>query len=727
MAQKLIPWNTGGGNIVVNYSGSGNDTVTVGSDTDNNSSSPRSQVLTITTTAGGTVSRTVTITQSGKSIPIGTVFNFAYTGTVQSQELAPGTYKLQVWGAQGGQNPAYSTYGIISVDGGKGGYSEGILTLTSPTTLYIFVGGQPNTTSTHGGWNGGGGGSGTTQNGTPTDTYGLGYTKFGRGGGGTDIALTTSTMNYGNYDRTQRSNASLLSRFIVAGGGSGGAMAYREKTTTTTEWETVGTLVIGGGTFNGHAYTTSQFVSSGKYYTRFNFAAGDELFSAGDKLRITLDGSFDYLQVLWTTGSSNTYLARDVTSTPVTFDYIVCPSSSYYFRVQVRNPTAHYSGTVLIERQVTTTTTSTDTLSQPGYYGGGTSGGGLSSFAGKQDTAGGGAQFGFGRNQAGTEYRYVGAAGGGGWYGGGNSYGNQTDDMSAIGYSGGGSGFVNISANSSYRPTGYTGLELDSGATYAGDTSFPSTSGSTETGHEGNGYARITCIDPNLLVPLTFDILGSGTIGWKTSGSSLTRTIQYKKNNGSWTSITSSTSGVTISVSSGDVLQFRGNNTAYGNSSYYNNFTSTCEFNVRGNIMSLINSTNFDSLTSLSATYTFMALFSGALVKDASNLQMPATTLTNYCYQYMFYSSSSTGTITKAPTLPATTLKNYCYRGMFQGCPNLNYIKCLATSISATSCTSNWVSGVAASGTFVKASTMSSWTTGTAGIPSGWTVENASS
>ena len=63
---------------------------------------------------------------------------------------------------------------------------------------------------------------------------------------------------------------------------------------------------------------------------------------------------------------------------------------------------------------------------------------------------------------------------------------------------------------------------------------------------------------------------------------------------------------------------------------------------------------------------------------------------------------------------------------MFNGCTSLNYIKCLATDISTFNCTSNWVNGVASTGTFVKASSMTSWTTGVKGIPSGWTVQDAS-
>ena len=62
---------------------------------------------------------------------------------------------------------------------------------------------------------------------------------------------------------------------------------------------------------------------------------------------------------------------------------------------------------------------------------------------------------------------------------------------------------------------------------------------------------------------------------------------------------------------------------------------------------------------------------------------------------------------------------------MFKGCTNLNYIKCLATDISASSCLNYWVDGVASTGTFVKAASMTSWRTGESGIPNDWTVQDA--
>jgi hypothetical protein len=80
--------------------------------------------------------------------------------------------------------------------------------------------------------------------------------------------------------------------------------------------------------------------------------------------------------------------------------------------------------------------------------------------------------------------------------------------------------------------------------------------------------------------------------------------------------------------------------------------------------------------------------------------------------------------LTTAPELPATRLAESCYRQMFSGCKNLNYIKCLATNISATSSTTQWVFNVASAGTFVTPSS-TKWSTGANGIPSGWTRVNA--
>ena len=137
----------------------------------------------------------------------GSVMNFDYTGSVQTATLTPGRYKLECWGAQGGNsNQSNGTYG----NGGKGGYSTGILNVSTNTTIYITVGGQGQNgvlnTRTAGGFNGGGDGYGTNN--------------FGVGGGASDISLMSPVFSHSSYFINNiRDTNSLLSRIIVAGGG----------------------------------------------------------------------------------------------------------------------------------------------------------------------------------------------------------------------------------------------------------------------------------------------------------------------------------------------------------------------------------------------------------------------------------------------------------------------------------------------------------------------------
>ena len=103
---------------------------------------------------------------------------------------------------------------------------------------------------------------------------------------------------------------------------------------------------------------------------------------------------------------------------------------------------------------------------------------------------------------------------------------------------------------------------------------------------------------------------------------------------------------------------------------------------------------------------------------DASNLVLPSTTLADNCYREMFYNCKA---LTTAPTLPATTLVNYCYWSLFNGCSSLNSITVYANDISANNCTSNWLLGVANSGTFHNLGTATYEKDSIDGIPVGWT------
>ena len=120
--------------------------------------------------------------------------------------------------------------------------------------------------------------------------------------------------------------------------------------------------------------------------------------------------------------------------------------------------------------------------------------------------------------------------------------------------------------------------------------------------------------------------------------------------------------------------------------------------------------------------YCYASMFSGCTALATAPSVLPATTLANSCYSCMFSGCTS---LTMAPELPAATLDNACYYYMFKGCKSLNYIKMLATNVSAYNCLKDWVSDVASSGTFVK-HTNATLPSGTSGIPERWTVQDAS-
>lgn len=355
---------------------------------------------------------------------------------------------------------------------------------------------------------------------------------------------------------------------------------------------------------------------------------------------------------------------------------------------------------------------------------------------------------------------------------------------------------------------------------------------------------------PTIKKYLTFIALESGT--FKFNGNP----INYSIDNGrTWVSLASNTDSPTISA--GDKILWKASGLTRTANNGMGKFSSTGNFNVEGNIMSLEFSDEFKNKDTLNAKWAFRNLFSGCThLISAENLllpaktftqgwpyafmfegctsltigpselpsttlteycyqsmfngctslttapelpattladhcyyymfaectsltvapELPATTLAGYCYQYMFNNCTSLTTtpelpattleqrcygymfygctslttasalsattlaqnccsymfahctsLTTAPELSATTLASYCYTYMFYDCTSLNYIKAMFTTTPAQLYTNNWVNGVASSGTFVKNSAATWTATGVNSVPTGWTVQTASS
>ena len=207
------------------------------------------------------------------------------------------------------------------------------------------------------------------------------------------------------------------------------------------------------------------------------------------------------------------------------------------------------------------------------------------------------------------------------------------------------------------------------------------------------------------------------------------------------------------------------------NWSITNKISCNGNFNIGGNIMSLLYGDNFkNSVFTSDNTYAFSSLFySDSYLVNAGNLLLPATTLVEGCYNMMLrtcpllttapalpastlankcyygmfrdctglttaptlpattlanecYSNLFNGctSLTTAPVLPATTLANQCYKELFSGCTNLNNVTTYADNISASNCTYNWLNNVSATGDFYNLGSVT-YTSGASGIPSGWT------
>ncbi len=133
---------------------------------------------------------------------------------------------------------------------------------------------------------------------------------------------------------------------------------------------------------------------------------------------------------------------------------------------------------------------------ETGGYGGGETGGTSGSGTPGSQTAPSG-YFGIGGHTS-----YDGGGGGGGWYGACPAGGQTTPATSNSGSdtsgSPGGSGYVYTSSTAKNYPSGCllnSSYYLSDAKTIAGNTSFTSPTGSSETGHSGNGYCRITVIE----------------------------------------------------------------------------------------------------------------------------------------------------------------------------------------------------------------------------------------
>lgn len=171
---------------------------------------------------------------------------------------------------------------------------------------------------------------------------------------------------------------------------------------------------------------------------------------------------------------------------------------------------------------------------------------------------------------------------------------------------------------------------------------------------DGPDYLTLTALEPTI-------------IGMQKGGSFTSPALEYSTDGGStWSNFTVGTT--TISLATGESAKFRGDNTTLcGNAdNLWTRFTSTGYISASGNAMSLLDKTC--ASTRLSAQRALMGLFREC-TKLTTPPELPATTLTERCYQEMFYGCTA---LTELPQLPATIVPSTSYRWMFYGCTSLD-------------------------------------------------------
>lgn len=182
---------------------------------------------------------------------------------------------------------------------------------------------------------------------------------------------------------------------------------------------------------------------------------------------------------------------------------------------------------------------------------------------------------------------------------------------------------------------------------------------------------------------LTFTSTGTSTI-WLNNQGTNNPNCEYSLNKGkNWTAMPT-TSASAVEFSSTTPIWVRGNNLSgwsTSNSKYSGFVFQGSYVNGSGSVMSLLDGKGTAKI--IPCNYCFNRLFYNTGTYLITPPKLPATTLTEYCYNDMFRGCTR---MTSIPKLPATTLAASSYAYMFYGCQSITSAEFQATSMTTNSC-----------------------------------------
>ena len=189
--------------------------------------------------------------------------------------------------------------------------------------------------------------------------------------------------------------------------------------------------------------------------------------------------------------------------------------------------------------------------------------------------------------------------------------------------------------------------------------------------------------NPAMDKTLCFTAVKADSKIWVKHSSGNNPDIQYSVDRGeTWIPLQE---GDTVTLSNmGDRVYVKGDNPDGFYKTGYTSFGMSGKIEASGSVMSLIDGVGeTDVIPCDSCFYRLFNLCQDALVKAP---ELPATTLTPSCYQFMFTNCTS---LKEAPQLPATVMKDGCYNSMFWMCTSLERAPELPATQLATCCYTN--------------------------------------
>lgn len=141
--------------------------------------------------------------------------------------------------------------------------------------------------------------------------------------------------------------------------------------------------------------------------------------------------------------------------------------------------------------------------------------------------------------------------------------------------------------------------------------------------------------------------------------------LQYSTDKSTWNTLNTSTTVTLTNI--GDEVYVRGRQGSDNSTSWYTQFKMTGKIAAYGNVNAIRDYTDLNGSASGHLKRPFYKLFYGcrALTKSPIFTDLKAT------LEYAAFAFIDCVSLKEAPELPATTLSNKCYQSMFNGCTSL--------------------------------------------------------